>query len=303
MANQRFKKAGRLFILNNMHERNQASFELQDAYYEMLSEQYGTSFNVIRRWKLYEYASTPLDIHSLAINCLDLRGNETVLDIGCLDGRVLDGLRKRGHKGKLIGVDINPSVIELAELITSGVEFKQGDATNLDFDDNFADGMSALFMLYHVPEPERALSEFQRVLKPGGRLAVATSGASNKRMHRMFERALSVHFDRTAPTPFATAFDFEKAEETLPKWFNVIARFTQIDKMRITKGDALDDYLDALETMKFAFQPVRPYIAPNDWNQAVNEIVKPIINYEIDKFGYFTDSIERHFFICENTLW
>lgn len=50
-----------------------------------------------------------------------------------------------------------------------------GDAQELPFDDESFDTVVAAWMLYHVPEPDRALAEMARVLVPGGRLVAVTN--------------------------------------------------------------------------------------------------------------------------------
>lgn len=57
-----------------------------------------------------------------------------------------------------------------------GAEVRQCDATALPFPDQSFDSVVANHMLYHVDDPDAALAEFARVLRPGGRVQVALNG-------------------------------------------------------------------------------------------------------------------------------
>jgi SAM-dependent methyltransferase len=58
----------------------------------------------------------------------------------------------------------------------AGARVARCDATRLPFRDGSFDALIANHMLYHVDDPQDALREFARVLRPGGRLATATNG-------------------------------------------------------------------------------------------------------------------------------
>jgi SAM-dependent methyltransferase len=77
--------------------------------------------------------------------------------------------------GEVVGVDPAPGLIararELAADLTN-VTFAVGDGRTVPFDDGSFDVVVFHTVLCHVPEPERALSEAHRLLRPGGWLAV-----------------------------------------------------------------------------------------------------------------------------------
>lgn len=105
---------------------------------------------------------------------LDLTGDQSLADIGCGDGRFLDHLARTGHHGRLIGIDTSPAMVDAAGQIP-GVEAMTGDAERLPFADRSIDRVTARHMLYHVPNPTKALREFQRITSPGGLVAVAVN--------------------------------------------------------------------------------------------------------------------------------
>jgi phosphatidylethanolamine/phosphatidyl-N-methylethanolamine N-methyltransferase len=65
-----------------------------------------------------------------------------------------------------------------------------GDAEALDFDDASFDVVVAQYVVSAVPHPDRALSEFLRVVRPGGMIVIATRLGAEAGMRAKIERAL-----------------------------------------------------------------------------------------------------------------
>ncbi|CRK58185.1 Methyltransferase type 11 [Alloactinosynnema sp. L-07] len=100
-----------------------------------------------------------------------------LLDVACGRGAVM--LAAAETAGPLTGIDLSPAMIELAsaELRAAGVDGFQllvMDGERLAFPDASFDALTAAFVLFFLPHPDRAAAEFRRVLRPGGRLAVST---------------------------------------------------------------------------------------------------------------------------------
>jgi len=104
----------------------------------------------------------------------------TVLDVACGRGAVLFPAAERvGERGKVIGIDLAEGMaretgLEIRKRGLTQAGTRQMDAENLDFPDSFFDVVLCGFSMQFFPQLERALSEFRRVLKPGGRVAVTT---------------------------------------------------------------------------------------------------------------------------------
>jgi ubiquinone/menaquinone biosynthesis C-methylase UbiE len=80
--------------------------------------------------------------------------------------------------GTVVGIDISESQVELgrqsaAERGIINVRFRQGSAYELPFPDASFDAVFSNALLEHLREPPRALQEFLRVLRPGGRVGVS----------------------------------------------------------------------------------------------------------------------------------
>ncbi len=101
----------------------------------------------------------------------------TVLEVGPGNGRyTVEIARRVGNAGKVITVDIEPKMIERvtkraqAERITN-LEAKVANVYDLPFDDDAFDVICMIAVISEIPEPERAMREFYRVLSPSGTLA------------------------------------------------------------------------------------------------------------------------------------
>jgi arsenite methyltransferase len=108
----------------------------------------------------------------------ELRRGERVVDVGC--GAGIDSLvaaKKVGREGRVIGVDMTPSMLEKArqaakEVGLRNVEFRAGYAEALPVEDGWADVVISNGVLNLMPDKSAALGEMSRVLKPGGRLQI-----------------------------------------------------------------------------------------------------------------------------------
>lgn len=264
---------------------------------------YGDNTAVRARFNVYRYSIDGIDFHAEALKALRLDGDETILDVGCNDGtNTLVSLRKdQGHRGQLIGVDINPPVFIAGQDAVQNhnlmpIDFTTGRAEALPFTDNAVDVLLALFVLYHVPNPEDALREFKRVMEPDGTLVVATSGKQNKLRHRKFERDIADYLDIGPPPVFSASFDADTAQAMLPGLFDVTHHYQQSTQIRLDQ-ETYRDYLHSLDAMKNAFIPIPP---SKPWLEAIDRVVTPAVLQEIADNGHFTDYVDRHLFICKN---
>ena len=108
-----------------------------------------------------------------------LRKGETVLDLGSGGGfDCFIAADKVGGKGRVIGVDITPEMIEKArENAMKGgyknVEFRLGEIENLPAADNSVDVIISNCVINLAPNKRRVFEEVYRVLRPGGRVMIA----------------------------------------------------------------------------------------------------------------------------------
>jgi ubiquinone/menaquinone biosynthesis C-methylase UbiE len=92
---------------------------------------------------------------------------DVVVDVGCGTGRAVGELAALGARA--VGVDLDEGVIEVARRRWPEGEFRVGDAAALPLDDGSVSGYRADKVLHNLGEPESAVAEAWRVLRPGGR--------------------------------------------------------------------------------------------------------------------------------------
>lgn len=150
----------------------------------------GTSaVGVVTSAALYVYAtrSGKFVVWDRVLDDLRLQGDETVLDVGCGRGAVLLAAAKRLPRGRAIGVDLwhadqtdNSQQATLANAAAEGVadrvEVRTADMTALPLPDGSVDVVVSSLAIHNIAARSgrrQALDEAIRVLRPGGRLAVA----------------------------------------------------------------------------------------------------------------------------------
>ncbi len=101
----------------------------------------------------------------------------SILDVATGRGAILKrALPLIGKEGKAVGIDISPRMIEETkrEIQAPNVSLFCMDAEQLSFENHSFDIITCGFALFFFPDPKKALQEFRRVLKPGGKIAAST---------------------------------------------------------------------------------------------------------------------------------
>jgi SAM-dependent methyltransferase len=103
-----------------------------------------------------------------------IRTGDRVLDVGCGTGVLArEALRRVGREGQVVGLDLNEGMLAVAARTEPRIEWRQGDAASLPFQDSNFGVVVSQFALMYFPERATALREMWRTLAPGGRLAIA----------------------------------------------------------------------------------------------------------------------------------
>ncbi len=118
-----------------------------------------------------------------AVRLSGARQGHSVLDVATGTGDLAIAFKKVvGANGRVVGVDFCPEMLAPAPAKARSrgleIEFKQGDATALEFMDAMFDVVSIAWGLRNVADTAKAVREMSRVLKPGGRLVVLETGRS-----------------------------------------------------------------------------------------------------------------------------
>ncbi len=114
-----------------------------------------------------------------------IQPGESVLDVACGRGAILFPVAERvGERGKALGIDLSKGMVQdtNADILMRGLKnviALQMDSENLLLPEASCDAVLCGFALFFFSDLPRALAEFRRVLKPGGRLTVSTWGADD----------------------------------------------------------------------------------------------------------------------------
>ncbi len=108
------------------------------------------------------------------------------LDLGCGQGSTTRWLHEVWNAAETVGVDFDPNLIDYARSVTpepSSISYQQGNAMQLDFPDASFDAIFLRYLLVHVPDPDAAIREMLRVVKPGGIIVAVEPDCSYDHAH------------------------------------------------------------------------------------------------------------------------
>lgn len=107
------------------------------------------------------------------IDCARVTEGQRVLDVACGTGVVARAASNVvGPDGHVVGVDLNPAMLEVARSVRPDLEWFQGDAEDLPFDPGSFDVALCQSSLFFFPDAGRAVREMARVVAPSGVVAI-----------------------------------------------------------------------------------------------------------------------------------
>ncbi len=125
-----------------------------------------------------------------------------LLEVACGTGNVSKAAAALGAIP--IGIDFVVGMVEEAQKLHPGLEFREGDSEALQFADESFDAVVCNFGVHHFPRPERAIAEAFRVLALGGRYAFTVWRPPDKvnvNFRQVIREAIETHGDPHAPLP------------------------------------------------------------------------------------------------------
>lgn len=106
---------------------------------------------------------------------------QRVLDVACGTGVLACAAAQRtGPRGSVVGLDPNAEMLAVARAKSHRIEWREGRAESLPFPEHSFDAVVSQFGIMFFEDRVAALREMMRVLRPGGRLAVAVCDAVDR---------------------------------------------------------------------------------------------------------------------------
>lgn len=97
-----------------------------------------------------------------------------VLDIGCGLGGLMRYIKARLPQTKLCGIDFSDFAIKKAKEFDDRMEYKEGSAYEIPYEDGKFDVVIASEVIEHLSYPDKMMKEIKRVLRKGGRVLIST---------------------------------------------------------------------------------------------------------------------------------
>jgi len=207
---------------------------------QVVREQYAREDNLRARQAIW-VGATGTDPKALLWRTLEEWQPKRVLEVGGGQGELAE---RMVHElgARVTFLDLSPRMVELAR--ARGIDAREGDVQQLPFDDASFDTVVSAWMLYHVPDVDRALAEIARVLEPGGALIAVTNS-----VHHLEEFRELVGYRESLDHTFSR----ENGTQFLQPHFATVGRYDADVEVAVDSRDRLVAYRDS---MSWVTQPV-----------------------------------------------
>jgi len=217
--------------------------------------QYKTSDNLSARADLFRrFATARVPWHTWVFDHMlgaDLPGDARIADVGGGPGWLWQQNAARIPAGwHVTHTDLSAGMVTeaRARITRPGSSFEVVDAQQLPFADASLDALVANHMLYHVPDRARALREFVRVLKPGGRLFATTNGENSEaEISALVEAFNRMHGDVLPAWP-KLSFTLESGKPELEMHFKQVELHRYHQVLRVTEAEPLAAYIMSIQS-------------------------------------------------------
>lgn len=212
----------------------------------LLGQQYRNASNLRTRIALHQRFSTNPEgsFPRWFMRQLDIPDGGRVLEVGAGPGgywpEVIDLI---DDSWDITVTDLSNGMVDQArerlERLGRPLAVLQADVQTLPFDERSFDVVLANFMLYHVPDRQRALSEIHRVLRPGGKFYAMTNGRNHMRELNQLVESVAPGAVREEES----GFSLENGADQLDPWFDDVRLTRYPDSLHVTEVEPLVTYV------------------------------------------------------------
>lgn len=216
------------------------------------------------------------------VDAAGIQAGDRVLDVACGTGVLARGVVPRvGPRGSVVGLDVEEGMLAAARSKAPAIEWRCGRAEALPFDGGSFDAVVSQFGLMFFEDRRLALAEMMRVLRPGGRMAVAVWGPIedspgyalmapllDRLLGEAAVKALLAPFSLSDPKHLHSLFASAGMPEARITTRMGTARFPsveswiRVDLKDFTLGDLIDD-AKCERLLDEARQVVQPFVLPD----------------------------------------
>lgn len=142
----------------NQESKNRDFFNFWAKYYDKEKIFSKLLFNIVKK----------------TVNSVKIKNGSKILDIGCGTGNLLFLLEKQNKELKLYGIDVSEKMLKIAKKKVKGAVLMNISASYIDkkFTREFFDYIFIVDVFHHIPEKEKLMKVFYKILKKNGKLII-----------------------------------------------------------------------------------------------------------------------------------
>jgi SAM-dependent methyltransferase len=259
--------------LNNEHTTGTDSSAWQPGYIAKHLAEQGNYLEAVSATSILQ------QVASNAMQLLHLQLGQRVLEVGCGNGVFLPRLAEKvGPAGKVVGIDHAESFVQEArsKVAAAGlgtiVAVEQADVYRLPFDNSTFDAAHCERILMHLDDPDAALREMARVVRPGGVVVAAEPDWAGIRIDHpdrqafdlVYERALGHRQNDMGLTLFRRMAQIGFVQlRYLPAWF-VITDYTMLQLYGLQLKPAVEALMNERAFAAERLQAIIPTLESNN---------------------------------------
>ena len=207
---------------------------------EKVKTQYSKADGLNTRISIHEkYSTNKMGLSNWYFTVYQIKEGMKVLELGCGTGVMWSAHRDViGKCSELVLSDFSEGMVETTKANVGtlpNVTYRVIDIQDIPYSDGNFDVVIANYMLYHVPDIKKALSEVHRVLKAGGTFYAGTTGE-----HGAMETIASwLGYDGI----YVNTFSLDNGRKQLEEFFSKVDIMRYVDSLEITDLDDLMEYI------------------------------------------------------------